>query len=117
MGMAGMTWRSFVDYVIMREMGHADAIQRNYAVESLNGSKPGIMLDRAYARMGFDQKNTARAFILPMIAAKLRNIGYTPPASMVELGHLVRQWYQWDRIRTEDLRNTFPLRDVYNPLI
>ena len=100
----------------MREMGHEDAIYRNYALDDLNGSKPGVVLDRAFARMGFDQKNTLRPFVLPTIAARMRNTGFQPPDSMVDLARLVRQWYQWDRIRAGDMMQ-FPKRDTWNPLI
>jgi len=112
-----MTWRSFVGYVLMREMGHEDAVYRNYDVSDLNGSSPGIVLDRAFDRMGFDQKNTARPFVLPIIAQYLRNVGYQPPADLAQLGALAREWYQWDRIRAGELRG-FPRRPpVFNPLI
>lgn len=104
-----MTWGSFVEYVTMVELGQSDSVYRNYDLDNLNGSKPGVLLDRAFARMGFDQPNTARPFVLPAIAQRLRNMGYTPPADMDALAALARQWYHWDRIRRGELHR-FPMR-------
>ena len=95
----------------MVELGQSDSICRNYDLNHLNGSKPGVLLDKAFARMGFDQRNTARAFVVPMVAARLRNMGYIPPADPEALATLVRQWYQWDRIRKGELPS-FPRKYV-----
>lgn len=109
-----MTWRSFVDYVLMVELGQQDAIMRNYDLDHLKGAKPGQVLDRAFARMGFDQPNTPRAFVIPEIAQRLRNMGYSP-TSPEQLAQLARRWYTWDRIRTGDVL-MWPMRDTDNPL-
>lgn len=111
-----MTWRSFMEYVVMRELGQADAVERNYDLSNLNGSKPGQVLDRAFARMGFDQKNTARPFVLPAIRARMQNMGFRATQPDETLALLVRQWYNWDRIRTGDLMR-WPLKPTDNPLI
>lgn len=111
-----MTWRSFMEYVVMLELGQSDAVYRNYDLEHLNGSKPGQVLDRAFARMGFDQKNTARPFVLPAIRAHMRNCGYNPTHTDEVLSALVRAWYNWDRIRSGDLQQ-WPLRAIDNPLL
>lgn len=111
-----MTWRSFMDYVIMRELGQDDAITRNYDLLHLNGSKPGMVLDRAAARMGLDQRNIARPFILPTIGAQMRSVGYNPPTDVEAFAALVREWYIWDRIRTKDLQR-WPLKSRDNPLL
>jgi len=110
-----VTWRSFMEFVTMLDLGQTDAIYRNYDIGNLNGSKPGVVLDRAYARMGFDQPNTPRPFVLPSIRAHMFNMGYQAPNDD-ELAALVRQWYNWDRIRKGDLIK-WPMREVHNPLI
>lgn len=99
----------------MCELGQSDAVLRNYDLEHLNGAKPGQVLDRAYARMGFDQRNTARAFILPDVRARMFNMGFRAPNDDA-LAAMVRQWYIWDRIRKGDLAR-HPLKRVDNPLI
>lgn len=112
-----MTWRSFMDYVLMRELGQADAIVRNYDLRNLNGSKPGIIIDRAFARMGFDQPRTARPLIVPTIAAYLINMGYQRCLTRDELEWRIREWYNWDRIRKGEIRQ-WPLKTVQdNPLL
>lgn len=110
-----MTWASFVSYVTMRELGQSDATNRNYELDNLNGSKPGVVLDRAFARMGFDQANTARPFVLPMIRSYLRNVGYMAGTDE-SLTRLVHEWYNWDRIRKADV-SRWPMRKVENPLL
>ena len=111
-----MTWRSFMDYVIMLELGQHDAVYRNYDIGNLNGSKPGIVLDRAFAMMGFDQKNTPRAFVLPAIRAQLTNVGYPCTRDDDWLAERVREWYNWHRIRSGMLQQ-WPLKRVDNPLL
>jgi hypothetical protein len=111
-----MTWRSFMDYVLMCELGQSDAITRNYDLQHLKGAKPGIVLDRAFARMGFDQPNTPRAYVIPTVAQCLRNMGYSPP-DPDKLGWLMREWYTWDRIRKGELRQ-WPLKKISeNPFL
>lgn len=97
-----MTWRSFMEFVVMLELGQSDSVYRNYEVGHLNGSKPGQVLDRAFARMGFDQARTLRTFVLPTIRQRMRNCGYVAGDDEA-LATLVREWYNWDRIRTGDL--------------
>lgn len=99
----------------MRELGQTDAVYRNYDLLNLNGSKPGQVLDRAYALMGFDQKNTARAFVLPSIRAHMANMGYKAPLDHA-LAMMVHEWYNWHRIR-HGLVQRWPLRAVENPLL
>jgi len=110
-----MSWLSFVQYVTMREMGQSDTVQRNYDVGNLNGSKPGVVLDRAYKLMGFDQANTARPFVLPSIRAHLFNVGFNAPDDAA-LQLLVREWYNWHRIRSGAVER-WPRIAVYNPLL
>lgn len=111
-----MTWRSFVDYVLMLAMGKPDSIARNYQLNR-PCAKPGVMLDKAYARMGFDQPNTPRPFIVPTVAQHMRDCGLTAP-KLDMLGDTMREWYIWDRIRAGELRQ-WPLKPVEgdNPLI
>lgn len=99
----------------MRELGQSDAVHRNYDLGHLHGSKPGQVLDRAFALMGFDQKNTARAFVLPTIRAHMANVGYQAPVDDA-LATLVREWYNWHRIRAGMLKR-WPLREVHNPVL
>lgn len=110
-----MTWGSFLEFCTMLELGQTDSVYRNYDVGNLNGSKPGMLIDRAFARMGFDQKNTARPFVLPMVQTRLRDYGFNPP-DLETLGELVRSWYNWDRIRKGDLQR-FPFRSVTGNLL
>lgn len=111
-----MTWRSFLDYVLMCELGQDDAITRNYDLNNLNGSKPGIMLDRAFSRMGFNQYSTLRAHIVPTVAQRMRDVGYTPPEP-VRLENLIREWYIWDRIRKEEIWQWPYKKSSANPLL
>lgn len=99
----------------MCELGQSDAVYRNYDLGHLNGSKPGQVLDRAFALMGFDQKNTLRAYVLPTIRAHMVNMGFRPPSDDA-LAAIVREWYNWHRIRNGMLQQ-WPLRAVDNPLI
>ncbi len=110
-----MTWGSFMDFAIMRTMNQEDSIYRNYDLLELNGSKPGQILDRAFARMGFDQKHTARAFILPMINQRMHDAGFKPP-NITVLEVWVREWYNWDRIRKGELVR-WKLKVQENPLL
>lgn len=104
-----MTWRSFVDYVLMCELGQADAIARNYDLDDLNGVRnAGIVFDRGALRMGLDQRNIVRHHLPPMIAQRLRDMGYIPPDADTIM-RLVRQWYVWDRIRKGEVRQ-WPLK-------
>lgn len=110
-----MTWASFMGYVLMTEMGTSDAIARNYDLSNLNGSKPGQVLDRCALRLGLDQPNIARPLLLPMIAQMMRNVGYRPPEPE-QLQVLLREWYNWDRIRKGELQY-WPKRVIANPLL
>lgn len=99
----------------MCELGQSDAVYRNYDLGHLNGSKPGQVLDRGFALMGFDQKNTHRSYVLPTVRAHMANAGYRAPDDAA-LATLVREWYNWHRIRHGMLQQ-WPLRSVDNPLI
>lgn len=105
-----MTWRSFVEYVTMLELGQSDSVYRNYDLGYLNGAKPGMVLDRAFAAMGFDQKNTPRIHVLPTVQAQLRNCGYVV-SDLEKLAQTMREWYNWHRIRTGELRS-FKYKDT-----
>lgn len=114
-------WRSFVEFVVMRELGQSDAVYRNYNLLYVHNRGnperephlPGIVLDRAFKRMGFEP--VARPFLLPWVRAHLRNAGYNAGTDE-DLSILIREWYTWDRIRSGDLRQ-WPLKQVSNPLL
>jgi hypothetical protein len=110
-----MTWRSFCEYLVYKQLGHTDTIMRNYDLEDLNGSKSGILLDRGALRMGLDQKNMHRSLLLPAISQMLVNVGYVPPAP-AELHGLVIEWYNWDRILKGEIISWKRLQ-LKNPLI
>lgn len=108
-----MTWVSFVEYFDMVQRGGDDAVSRNYDLDHLNGSKPGIVLDRAAERMGLAQYRTPRAHLLPLISQMLVNVQRQPPPN---LDQIVRQWYTWDRIKKGDLLK-WPMKQRENPLL
>lgn len=108
-----MTWVSFVEYFDMVQRGGDDAVTRNYDLDNLNGTKPGVMLDRAAARMGLAQYHTPRAHLLPLIGQMLRNVQRPPPPN---LDQIIRQWYIWDRIVKGEVRQ-WPLKKRENPLL
>lgn len=99
-----MTWASFCEFVLMRELGTTDSIMRNYDLAWLSGAKPGMALDRAFAAMGFDQKSTPRIQVLPTVQAQLRNCGYNV-SDLSTLADTMREWHNWHRIREGELRN------------
>ncbi len=93
-----MTWASFLGFVHMKALGEDDTTMRSYDLLELNGSKPGVVLDRAAARMGIDQQQIRRGLLLPLIGAMMKNSGVLPPILEDEFALLIREWYNWDRI-------------------
>ena len=99
----------------MRRMGQEDSIYRNYDLSDLGNLKPGQALDKAFARMGFDQAHTLRIFVVGTVAQRMRNVQFEPPPDD-QLADLMREWYNWDRIRTGEVRK-WKLRSTINLLI
>jgi hypothetical protein len=114
----GNRWVSFLEYLTMLDMGQADAVQRNYAVEyepHFKGPDWHTYAVSAAERMGFDTPGVALNNLLASVQAMLRSYGYV----MSDLQLLERRmcaWYTWDRIRTGSLRRARK-RPIDNPLI
>lgn len=102
----------------MIDMGQADAVQRNYAVEfepHLKGPDWHTYAVSAAERMGFDSRGVPLRNLLDAVRALLNSYGYVI-ADLKELERRMCAWYTWDRIRTGSLRRARK-RPVANPLI
>lgn len=93
-------WRSFVDFWIMRELGQADAVFRNYNIMWGSGrANNGPSLWRPLKRIGIFPKHVDEApNHIPEVAVRLEAIGLTRP-DYGAIDVRLRGWYNWDRIR------------------
>lgn len=95
-----MTWSSFVNYCVMRQMEAEDTIQRNY--DLLYYDPPATRIGGANAfypklalkRVGIDPKISGPAG-LAEVQARLTSIGMKVPDAL----ELLVEWYFHDRIR------------------
>ena len=97
-----MTWRSFLDFVKMREAGEDDATYRAY--------KLGCYLpnhQRAVKRMGIEAGNLADAALVPLVQIHL--MGYGHRISLKSIDTYIHEWYDYDRIVCGQLHR-FPKR-------
>jgi hypothetical protein len=99
-----MTWASFVDFWLMREMGLEDTVFRNYNVMALTG-KGDIHLWAAIRRAGF-QASTAEDALntIPTVIARLAALGVQRPTYEQVRVRLIG-WYTWDRIRKGEVQS------------
>lgn len=102
-----MTWRSFVDFWVMRELGQEDAVLRNYDVLKFAGTKKdSVGLNLALRRIGIAAPAKETLNYIPEVMARLKAIGIdTTDFDKVRV-RLVG-WYTWDRIRKGDIQQWF----------
>lgn len=100
-----MTWGSFVDFWIMREMGHEDAIMRNYDIMRFVGSGE-LRLSLALSRIGIPHRSDEALNYVPEVCGRLTAMGQ-PAASVPQVRTRLIGWYEWDRIRRGDIRSWF----------
>jgi hypothetical protein len=100
-----VTWVSFVEYWIMREMGTPDAIVRNYALEHpwRPGDKKQTNVFFALNRLGIRVKLGSESIGVDEVAARLRSYGIDPHTSYV--AERLGEYYIWDRLKRGDLRH------------
>lgn len=107
-----MTWGSFMDYWLMRELGQQDAICRNYWLDKYAHQAKYRFAVTHVAMNGWDVKalNRLRIFDdtcspywqLKQVAQCLVNYGASYPDLEVLRVRLI-EWYTWDRLRKGDL--------------
>lgn len=101
-----VTWASFVDFWIMRELGQEDSIMRNYDVMKYAG-RGAFALMFGVQRIGIPVRHVDEApNYIPEVMARLQAIGFkelNPDQVRVRL----IGWYTWDRIRKGDIQQWF----------
>lgn len=100
-----MTWRSFVDFWLMRELGQEDAIMRNYDIMRFAG-KGETHLWLALGRIGMREAGTPIPLLLHSVCTALRNVGCAAPNPEQVRQRLIG-WYTWDRIRKQEITQWF----------
>lgn len=105
-----MTWRSFVDFWLMRELGHEDTILRNYDVTRLAGLKTdkedSAVLRLALRRAGIYSGNSDAANYVPEVAARLDALGLRY-ISLTQIRVRLIAWFYWDRLRAGEVSTWF----------
>lgn len=108
-----MTWGSFVDFWLMRDMGHEDAVLRNYDVMKFVGpertSENGwnLHLWLALKRIGIHSTKSEESLnYLPEVAARLQAMGHPRP-DFEQVRIRLIAWFTWDRIRKGDIQQWF----------
>lgn len=98
-----MSWTSFIDFWIMRELGQEDAIFRNYDLLRYSGNGQG-QLYAAMKQLGMDmtriQKWEYADNFVPEVAQNIANmycLTTRPDPAQVRIRLIA--WYTWDRIR------------------
>lgn len=98
-----MTWRSFVDYVIMVELGRSDCITRAYDLNfrGWGGADHYTFGISAADRMGLTTLNVPFKAILSEVQMRLRAMGYRVDLDRIE--RHMNEWYVWDRMRKGEI--------------
>lgn len=109
-----MTWRSFMDYWLMRELDQQDAIARNYVLCTPKAHDNHNFCYDALKRMGIGVRKGNWQFAIDEIVQRLVNMGYQRPDRDVVRIRL-NEWYTWDRIRTGEARRV-PIKQAPNLL-
>ncbi len=112
-----MTWRSFMDFYLMRELGHEDAIIRNYIdlrTDSMHDNHACVY--SAIVRIGLPVEKGNWKLAVYAVMQMLVNMGLERPDFDVVRIRL-NQYYQWDKIRTGESRYPRPLKQGANPLL
>jgi hypothetical protein len=102
-----MTWRSFLDYLLMCELGTPDAVMRNYDLARPSKTSKQVRAHRIACRM-YLPKTTDPMVLLSVVTGQLTSYGYWAYDQPLLWARL-NEWYQWDRIRTGDIR-IWPLK-------
>lgn len=98
-----MTWRSFVDFWLMREMGTRDAIIRNYDLSRWDRNHDNHNLCySAIARLGVQFTRGNWRMAVAEIEARLMAMGFATDFDTVKIR--LNQWYVWDRIKKQEIR-------------
>lgn len=106
-----MTWGSFMDFWIMREMGHEDAVFRNYDLTwNLGKGASDIHLFLAFNRLGLIHTKGKADISLHMaeVRQRLLNTGQRD-VDENRLALRLCAWHNWDRIRAGEVQK-FMLR-------
>lgn len=107
-----MTWASFINFWIMRELDMEDAIFRNYDLLRFSGYERGSgQLALAMKRLGVDgtrlRKWEYAEDMLPEIAQRIANVYNVERPAYEKVRVRLIAWYSWDRIRCGELRQWF----------
>jgi hypothetical protein len=107
-----MTWVSFVDFWIMRELGTEDSVMRNYDITRMTG-EGSTHLWLALKRIGVPCTAKDHENYVPEVRARLVAIGVPePPLPQVRIRLIA--WYNWDRIRKGEVGSWFLSEMVHN---
>lgn len=106
----------------MRIMGHTDAVLRNYAIDCYRDGKPmpnPPAITDDLVRLGLHRAGleSGKKASMGLVEAQQRlAVDFKlPPSALVAIR--LAEWYNWDRIRTGELR-TWPLnRSALNDTI
>jgi hypothetical protein len=118
-----MTWVSFMDFYLTRELGQEDTIMRNYDLLGYVGKSPEIAdkpmhLWLALKRSGLmlnDDSWTYAPWAMAEGAQRIVNLGGERPTNQ-KLAVRLMAWYTWDRIRKGDLQQyLMKTRKDYSP--
>lgn len=96
-----MTWRSFVDFYLLREMGTEDTVMRNYVeLREDKHHDNNVYCNSAIHLIGIDVDRGSRAWIVGVnaVMARLRDYGFTD-VTFDKVRIRLNQWYVWHRIK------------------
>jgi len=114
-----MTWRGFLEYVTMRELGQEDAIARNYDIEFKPHWRGGDRITYAVSAaesMGLITRGVPLNGILTQVRAMLAGYGYNKyDLNWIET--TMCEYYLWYRLRTAKVRRWRLKSSLRNPLI
>lgn len=86
----------------MRDLGQIDAIVRNYKLEHPRANDNHNFTYQACKRIGLEVRKGNWNYALDEVVARLRAMEDIPDRNTVRIR--LNEWYIWDRIRMQELR-------------